>query len=161
MVEQTFLSTLESSALSSTIRQSVWLYPSIEIIHILGFAILVGASILFDLRLLGFAKRIPLLDVTAYFTKWALTSFILVLVSGGILFAINAVSLASNQAFILKMVLLVAVALNASVFHFYSSKRMPQWNMNTPSPLPAKLAGLVSIILWVSILAAGRLIAYY
>lgn len=161
MMEQSFLHALESSALASSIRQSVWLYPTVEILHILGFAILVGAAILFDLRLVGFAKRIPVVDVAAYFKKWAFTSFMLVLISGGILFVINAVSLASNQAFILKMVLLLAAAINAVVFQLYSSKRMPQWNKDTPSPLPAKLAGIFSMILWVSILAAGRLIAYF
>lgn len=151
---------IESSAVATMIRQSIWLYPAVEIVHIFGFCLLVGSAVLFDLRLLGFANQFPLKKASSYMTIWAVISGILVIVSGVILFIVNAVSLVSNPAFIIKLVLLALAAANALFFHFFTARTIDQWNESVKTPGTVKLAGMISIVLWIGIIAAGRFIAY-
>ena len=160
MSDQSLLQWLESSALSTLFRQSALLYPSVEIIHIAGFAVLVGSAVLFDLRLLGLARKIPVTDSIRHFLFWARVGFLLALLSGGILFMVNAVSLASNAAFRVKLVLILFAGLNAAIFHFHTRRTVDSWDVNTPPPAKARAAGIVSILLWISVIACGRLIAY-
>jgi len=160
MSEESLLQWLEASALSTYIRQSVWLYPSVEIVHIAGFAVLVGSALLFDLRLLGLARKIPVTESIRHFLFWARAGFLLALLSGGILFMVSAESLASNAAFRIKMLLILLAGLNAAFFHFHTRKTVDSWDVNTPPPAKARAAGIVSILLWISVIACGRLIAY-
>lgn len=159
-VSGTLLHWLESSAVATFFRQSLWMYPVVEIVHITSFSILVGAAVLFDLRLLGFSRKLPVADCLRYFAVWARASFLLILPSGFILFMVDATSMASNSAFLLKMVLIGLALLNAWVFHRYTFKSANSWDVDVHPPLKAKLAGFISILLWVSVISCGRLIAY-
>ncbi|MBG6236174.1 hypothetical protein IWX76_002755 [Pedobacter sp. CAN_A7] len=141
------LSFLENSAWALAIRQSLWLYPALEIIHILGIVMLVGGAIFFDLRLLGLAKNLPLPSLSAYLLPLSRRGLLLVIPSGILLFLTNAETLGVDPTFWLKMLLLVIAALNALVFHRFQL-------------LPVKLTALVSIFAWIAIIACGRLLAY-
>jgi len=154
------LTWLESSSAALFIRQSVWLYPIVEIVHIAGFAVLVGAAVLFDVRLLGFSKTLPVNECVRYLAFWARLSFLAVLPSGFILFMVDATGMASNPVFQLKLVLIGAAILNAMIFHRFTLKYVYQWNVNQPAPAAAKMAGTISIFLWLAVISCGRLIAY-
>lgn len=154
------LSWLESSSLAMHVRESVWFYPIVEIVHIAGFSILVGAVVLFDLRLLGFSKKLPVKDCMRYLIFWAKVSFAAVLSSGFILFMVDATVLASNPAFLLKLALIGAAILNAFFFQRFTLQSVDLWNADQPSPPAAKLAGILSILLWIAVISCGRLIAY-
>ncbi len=155
-----FLQWIENTEPAIFLRQSVWLYPSVEILHIIGFAVLVGAVFLFDLRLLGMARKLPVTDCIKHFIRWALISFALVLPSGTLLFMVDATSIGMNAAFRLKLILILLAGLNAALFHLFTRKSIEEWNVDRIPPLKAKLAGIISILLWFSVIAAGRLIAY-
>jgi len=157
---ETLLGWLESSSFALFFRQSAWLYPAVEIVHIGGFAILVGAAVLYDLRLLGFSRSLSVRDVTRHLTVWARLSLLAVIPSGLILFIVDASSLASNSAFQIKLLLILAAGINAALFHRYTLKSVDSWNQDTTPPPAARIAGITSILLWFSVIACGRLIAY-
>ena len=73
---------LASTPLSQAMRGSLWLYPVVETVHIAGFAVLVGAVALFDLRVLGCARTLPVRALGRHLLRWALASLLLVLPAG-------------------------------------------------------------------------------
>lgn len=160
IISGAFLNWLESSAMATFFRQSLWMYPAVEIVHITSFSILVGTVVLFDLRLLGFSRSLPVTDCLRYVNVLARSSFLLILPSGLILFMGEATSLASNGAFLIKMLLIGLALVNAWIFHRTILKSANAWNVDVHPPLKAKFAGVLSILLWVSVISCGRLIAY-
>ncbi|WP_241083881.1 DUF6644 family protein [Pseudomonas viridiflava] len=78
---------LEASPLAQAMREEIWLYPIMEVVHIVGFAVLVGSVILFDLRLLGFSKDIPITALARHLLVWALAALLLIVPAGLMMFA--------------------------------------------------------------------------
>lgn len=152
-----FLQWLENSSWASMIRQSLWLYPVLEVIHITGIVVLTGAAILFDLRLLGFSKTVPMKLLARHLLSWSKRGLILVIPSGFLLFITNAQALAVDPVFWLKMSLIAMAGINALVFHKISFRKHDGSN---DASAYMKLAGLMSIILWISVITCGRLLAY-
>ncbi|MBP2314043.1 DUF6644 family protein [Azospirillum soli] len=156
-----WLVALETSPLGDTLRQSIWLYPLVEIAHILGLALLVGSIVAFDLRLMG--ARAPLLPADALsrlLLPISVTGFALAVPTGILLFIAEATALVRNPAFLVKMALLVLALVNIAVFHSLAGHAMAAWSLADRPPRAARLAGAASLTLWVAILACGRLIAY-
>jgi hypothetical protein len=149
---------LENTSWAVTIRQSLWLFPGLEIIHITGIVILVGAAILFDLRLLGFSRNLPVVDLAHHLLTWSKRALILVIPSGVLLFITNADAIGRDPTFWLKMLLLASAGLNALIFHRFTF-RSP-WPQPERVPWKAKAAALFSIGAWLAIIACGRLLAY-
>lgn len=149
---------IEDSALASTIRASSWLYPFLEIIHILGIVLLVGAAFLFDLRLLGLSKKLPVLDLAGHLLPWSRRGLYLIIPSGLLLFSTNAVALASDSVFHVKLIMLVVGGLNAGFFHRFLAPFASEWHGNTPQT--AKTVAVCSIMIWVVVIVCGRLLAY-
>src|SRR5690606_40087048 len=88
---------LERSALATYVRHSHLLYPVIETVHILGFVCLAGSALLFDFRLLGISRKIPVTDLARHLLPWARRSLLLVVPSGVVLFMTQATSLSHNS----------------------------------------------------------------
>ncbi len=151
---------LETSALAEAMRQWTWLYPGVEIVHIVGFVVLVGAAIMFDLRLLGVSPGLPVMGLERHLLRAARASVALVVPSGILMFTAHATEMADNPAFRLKMVLLVAALLNAALFHRAPFRSVAAWNLHRPAPRTARAAAVVSLVLWVSVITCGRLLAY-
>ena len=155
-----FLIWLEATPVAGFMRQSPWSYPIAETAHILGFVLLIGAAAMFDLRLLGWTPRLPVADLARHLLPWSHVGLAVAVVSGGLLFAADPVAPWFNTVFRAKMALLVIAGLNAAVFHGRVFRSVVTWNRFAPAPWPAKAAAMVSLTLWVSIAALGRLIAY-
>jgi Family of unknown function (DUF6644) len=156
----TALQWLEDSSLAAAIRQSLWLYPGIEIVHITGIVILVGPALIFDLRLLGFAKKIPVPVLADYLLSWSRRGLFLVIPSGLLLFITNATTLAYDPVFWLKMTLLVVAGLNALFFHRFTLIKISSPGESYKVRAPGIGAAIVSIVSWIAIIACGRLLAY-
>jgi len=154
------LAWLGTTALSRAMRQNAWLYPIVEIVHILGFAVLVGSVVLFDLRVLGFARTLPVAALGRHLLRWALASLLLVVPAGLLLFSAHPGELAGNPAFQLKLVLIAAAGLNALAFHVFPYRSVAGWERELPAPRAARLHALLSILLWVGVISCGRLLAY-
>lgn len=136
---------LERSALAVALRESTWIYPSIEALHILGVALVAGAAIAFDLRLLGLGRALPLEPMARFLPRLALTAFAaLSLPTGALLFITQAVALSANPVFWTKLALLGAAGANAWLFRRGVRRQ----------------AAVVSLIAWIAVLFCGRFLAY-
>lgn len=152
-----WLQFLEHSSWAVSIRQSTWLYPFLEIIHIIGIVLLVGAAFLFDLRLLGFSKQLPIDSLERHLWWWSIRGSLLVVPSGLMLFITNASTLGYDPVFRTKMILLLTALCNALLFHRLVSQSIRH---STIIPPAAKAMAILSLLLWIAIIACGRLLAY-
>lgn len=150
---------LENSAVSTMIRQAIWLYPIIETLHILSLALLFGSIVLFDLRLLGVSRHLPVTDMARHLLPWAYMGFVVVAGTGFLLFAVDATQLVSNPAFRLKLLLIAATGINAVFFHSVPFRSVQQWNRGA-TPGIVRTIAMLSLGLWISVIICGRLIAY-
>jgi hypothetical protein len=151
---------LENTSLSATIRQSLWLYPGLEIIHIIGITLLVGAAFMFDLRLLGFSAYLPVVGLADHLLPWSRRGLALVIPSGLLLFITNALALSTDPTFWVKMALLLLAGMNVAIFHRVTFRSSATWNERVATPQSAKIAAGASIILWIAVIVFGRLLAY-
>lgn len=151
---------LETSAVAEAMRQWAWLYPIVEIVHIVGFVVLVGAAFMFDLRLLGASPALPVTAMERHLLRAARASVALVVPSGFLMFAAHATEMADNPAFRVKLALLALAALNAAAFRRRPFRSVASWDRRTPAPLSARVAAVASLVLWTGVITCGRLLAY-
>jgi uncharacterized membrane protein len=155
---------IENSSIGAAIRNSDWLFPVIEAIHVLGIVVLVGSTALFDLRLLGrgFMKQQSVSEVGKQVMPWVWASFALMFVTGVLMFSSEATKCYTSWFFRLKMLLLILAGLNAFIFQFGAYRSIANWDESTRvAPAKARVAAWVGLLLWVLIVFAGRGIAYY
>jgi hypothetical protein len=151
---------LETTGFAVAMRQWLWLYPIVEIVHIVGFVVLVGSAFMFDLRLLGLGRGLPVSAMAEHLLRWSRWSLLLVVPSGVAMFTAHATEMADNPAFRLKLVLIAAAFLNAGLFHRFPFRVVGDWDTEIAAPLHARLAGVLSLGLWTGVIACGRLLAY-
>ncbi|PYT74874.1 MAG: hypothetical protein DMG39_01635 [Acidobacteria bacterium] len=152
---------LEQTAVGAAIRESLWLFPAIETVHLLGMAALVGTVGVLDLRLLGWLmRRERVSELASRLLPWAWAGFALQVITGALLFSSEAVKVYGNPAFRLKMLLILLTGVHALVFHWIVNRDVASWDDSAVLPVKAKVSGLVSILLWVGIVAAGRFIGF-
>jgi len=151
---------LEASRLAVYIRQSYILFPVIEIVHIIGFIFLTGSAFLFDLRLLGVSRQLAVTDLARHLLVWSRRSLLIVFPSGILLFITQAKSLGTSNVFGIKLILILLAFANAFFFHRSTFRTVSKWNSMTSTPLGAKAAAVISLLLWTGVITCGRLIAY-
>jgi hypothetical protein len=151
---------IEMSALGVAMRQSLWLYPIVEIVHLTGIALLVGSIAMLDLRLLGLSNSVPVRRLAAHILPWTAASFLLIVPSGLSMFVAHAGDFIASPVFVLKLCLILAAGVNAAVFHAGVFRGAPDWDVNCMPPAAARMAAALSLLLWVSVIACGRLLAY-
>ena len=156
-----FCQWLDQSSVGTTIRQSLWLFPAIETVHLLGMAALVAAISMLDLRLLGCALRQrQVSQLAARLIPWAWMGFGVQVVTGTLLFSSEAVKMYGNPAFRLKMLLLLLAGIQALIFQMVMSRRLAAWDERAAMPVAAKAIGLSSILVWIGVVTAGRFIGF-
>jgi hypothetical protein len=156
-----FCKWLEQTSIGGAVRQSLWLFPAIETVHLLGMAALVGTVTVLDLRLLGWMlRRERVSELAGRLLPWAWAGLAVQVVTGTILFSSEAVKIYGNPAFRVKMLLLLLVGLHALIFHWTVYRDVATWDESALLPAGAKVAGGVSILLWVGIVTAGRFIGF-
>ena len=152
---------LDQTAVGAAVRESLWLFPAIETLHLLGMAALLGTVAVLDLRLLGWAMRRERVSaLVGRLLPWVWAGFAVQVVTGGLLFSSEAVKVYSNPAFRMKMLLIFLAGVHAFTFHWIIYRDVANWDDSALLPLKAKLSGFVSILLWVGIVAAGRFIGF-
>ena len=154
-----WLAALEETPLSQAIKASVWLYPAAEYLHIVGFVLLVGCAFAFDLRLLGLSRGISVRALAGHLLPWAQLGLAVIVPTGLAMFLNEPIMMAANPAFRVKLVLVAAGILNALSFR-WPFRGVDRWDRDVPAPLGVRLNALLSLAIWLSTLAAGRLIAY-
>ena len=149
-----FLRWLVNSPWSHLINSYEWIFPAIQSLHFIGFALSIGTIAIVDLRLLGFGmRRQQPADLAADLKPWTLAGIAVMLITGPLMFSTDAVGYHYNPSFQFKMVCL-ALAL---LFHFTIHQRAVR--RGAPAVL-AKLSGALSLLLWTGVVAAGRMIAF-
>lgn len=159
------LGALEASGLGEAMRQWLWLYPSVEIVHLVGIALLFGSVAVLDLRLLGLSRHIPVRTLARHVLPWTAASFVLIVPSGLAMFTAHATEFIQSDVFVLKLMLILAAGLNAALFHAVTFRTADVWDSEEmrklPPPPSARLAGAVSLLVWIAVIACGRLLAYF
>lgn len=161
--ETPFFERLDNTWIGSSVRDSNWLFPVIESIHVVGIVFLVGASVLLDLRLLnrGYLRDRPVSEVSARLLPVMWTAFGVMLVTGALMLLSESWQCYTSIAFRTKMSLLLAVGAYVLFFYFAAYRKMRVWENDAVAPPSARAVAWVSMILWVGIVFAGRFIAYW
>jgi len=154
------LGPLEASSLAHAMRTWLWLYPSVEIVHIAGFSILFGSVAMFDLRLLGTSRSLSVRGLARHLLPWTLASLVLVVPSGLAMFSAHAGDFIGNPAFLAKMTLISLAACNALAFHVGVYGSVKNWDRDVATPVGARLHAVASLALWLGVISCGRLLAY-
>lgn len=141
-------------------KGSAHVYPVANVAHVLGAIMLVGGIGIIDLRVIGLWRRLPLVALSAALTPVAVAGLALQAGSGLVLFAADGEALARSWVFHAKLVLLALALANAAAFRLYWRRAARRGGGDAPR-LPARLLAFASLAVWITIVAGGRLIAYY
>jgi hypothetical protein len=150
---------LQESALGHLMRSSPSLYPAVEILHILGFIVLVGSILALDVRLLGLGRAIPIKPMAQLLLPLSRFGFLLAIVMGFLLFSADAAHVVRNPAFQAKLLLIAAALVNVVIAHAGPWRRVALWGGEASGG--AKVTALLSLLIWLGAVCAGRLIAYF
>lgn len=156
-----FCEWLASTPTSQVIQNVSWIIPAVQSVHITCIAIVMGSVALIDLRLLGITGRShSIAGLTNRLLPWVWVSLVILFFSGAILIIGEPVRSLENPAFQAKMLMLLCVA--AMTFHFQTMLRgdVAFWELSPARRGTAKATAVVSLLLWVGIVFAGRWIAY-
>ena len=143
----------------ATLMRSIWMWPIAESFHFLGLSLLVGTILLFDLRLLGVARRIPI-GALHRLVPWGLLGYGLNVVSGFLFLMTEPDQYIYNPAFQFKVLFMALAGLNAGAFYLTFYRRATA-SGTLDAPPTAKFIAAVSLCLWLGVIVAGRLITFY
>jgi len=158
---QAFCEWLENTVVGQYISGSTWAFPTIESIHVFALVIVVGTIAIVDLRLVSVASRnrsVSELSNDVLPLTWA--SFGLAALTGFLMFSSKATQYLDNWPFRLKILLLAAAGLNMLIFHVLTYRSVHEWDNRSSPPAAAKVAGLLSLVFWVGVIAFGRWIGF-
>lgn len=153
--------TIEHSAFSAAIRQSIWLYPVANVGHIVALVVFAGAIAMMEARLLGAFPATapgPLMKGARHVAIAALCALA---ATGLLLFCAEAGHLVVNPVFRLKMVLVGVGLLNVLVYELAARRVVEALPAGARMPKSARTAGLLSSAVWIAVAACGRAIAYF
>ena len=154
-----FFSWLESSKLALWIGESLWGYPIALTCHAVGMAIMVGLVAVVDLRVAGFFKVVSMDSIRKALTV-AWWGFALNVASGFSLFSSQATYFITHKAFIVKLIAIILAAINAYMLQRMLRANSTSWDANGVATGKAKMLAISSLLLWLTAVIAGRLIAY-
>jgi hypothetical protein len=152
---------VEASPLGTALRESRYGFPTLIIVHLSGLLVTVGTVSLWDLRLLGVSLRAtPVSRVGKALLPWTWAGFSVMVLSGSALVSMEAARLYPNTAFRMKLVLLVLAFINMLTFHWTIYRGVASWDKDAAAPLRARVAGAISLVVWLGLITAGRTIGY-
>src|SRR5271165_6480209 len=145
---------------SIALHESLYAYTWIETAHVIGITLFVGTIAMVDLRLLGVAfRRTPVSVMNSRILPWTIVGFVLMIVTGALLFYAIPVRSFHSLWFRAKLVLMLVAAINIFVFHSRVERDRPLWDRRAP-PIGARISALVSLAAWAGVIVTGRMIAY-
>ena len=146
---------------SVALHESLYMYPLVESAHVLTLCLFLGMAIMFDLRLLGVTlTAVPMTEIRKRLGPWMAGGFVVMVITGVLLFYAIPVRSYQSLWFRIKVVALILAGLNAFVFHSGVDRRVAEWDRERVPPPAARRAGAASLMLWAVIVVAGRMIAY-
>ncbi len=153
------LQSLQDSQFASIIRGGTLVYPWVNTLHVIGIALLVGSTLAFDARLLGFGKAVSVDGASSLLMPFMVFGLTLAILTGFPLFASDAVSLSRNSLMLAKLILALLGVVNAIAFRLLWTVHLKRWDAETPSF--GRMQAIASVAIWLSVAALGRLVAYF
>lgn len=135
------------------------LFGAIATVHLIGVGLLFGSVFLLDLRLLGCSRDIPVRRLTTHIAPWSLLSFVLIVPSGLLMFLARAPGLLGSRLFLIKMTLVMLGGVNAAIYYTAVFGKAADWDTERMPPPAARIAAGLSLLIWVSVLTCGSLLA--
>jgi len=155
------LTALQNLEPVAALRASRWVYPLVNSAHIVGIALLFGAILPLDLRLLGAWRGVPLPLLARVLLPVAMAGLALAAATGFMMFAVSATKYAATPVFLAKLGLIAAAVANALLLRLapaWTLARVP--DLDAPPAARLKLAAGLSLALWLAVILCGRFIAY-
>jgi hypothetical protein len=154
------LEALEQTAPALWIAESTWAFPALEVVHIFAISMVFGTIAIIDLRLLGLAStKRAYTEMARELLPWTWAGFFAAAICGSILILSRPTGYFENEDFRLKFVCMGLAGLNMLVFQFITSKNVASWDRGEP-PIAAKLAGVLSILLWIGVVYFARMTGF-
>lgn len=155
------LQAVHDSGLATSIRESLYLFPFLEAIHVIALTLVFGTIMVVDLRLLGFASASRTYDrVSADMLKLTWIAFAVAAVTGTLMFTTNARVYYENPFFRAKFVLMALAGLNMLVFQLTAARRSAVWGEDGKAPTAGRVAAVLSLALWVLVIGMGRTVGF-
>jgi len=155
-----FFAGLEATSVGTAIRESTWLFPTIETVHVFAITLVLGSILIVDLRLLNLTSRNrSVTELTREVLPVTWVAFALAALSGGLLFTSSAVKYTQNLPFKVKMLLVILAGANMLVFQLHTYRNVSSWDRSAP-PTGARVAGALSLGLWFTVMSLGRWIGF-
>ena len=150
---------LKSTSLAE-LMHTQWAWPIAESFHFFGLSLLMGTVGLFDLRLLGFAKRIPLAALHRLI-PWGITGYVINVLSGISFFTAEPDQYLYNPSFQIKMVFMSLAGINVLLFYLTMFRKVRTCGPGENAPLPARIMGGASLAFWIGVMSCGRLLTFF
>ena len=154
------VSTFAGATSVRAFMRTAWGWPAAESLHFIGLSLLVGTIFVFDLRLLGIGRRIPI-GALHRLIPWGLAGWVLTLATGMLFLLAEPDQYVYNPAFHFKVLFMVLAGLNASLFYLMPYRRTTAAGAPADAPRSAQVIAAASIVLWLSVIIAGRLLTFY
>lgn len=156
-----FLQLLHDSQFGTDLRESLYAFPIIEGIHLIGLAVSIGLIAFTDLRLIGaFLRNVPVEEILHHLRPWMLGGFAVTFITGFLLIWAEGPRIYRIPVFPVKLVFIALAGLNAFWFEFKYGRRVAEWGNRAELPRGVRLAGWASLISWSAVVICGRLIPY-
>jgi hypothetical protein len=153
-----FCEWLQATPVAVSISET-W-FPAVESVHVIALSLVAGTIFIVDLRLLGLSTpSLGLRYLAERVTPWTWRAFVLAAITGSLLFAANATTYYSNVPFRIKLVLLALAGINMAYFQLVTFRKVAEWDTGRPAGA-ARLAGVVSLVLWTGVIISGRWIGF-
>ena len=152
---------INDTSFSGAVRDSFWVFPSIETVHVLAIVIVLGSITRLDMRLMGLVWRDrPVTEVCGEMLPWTWTGFTIAVVFGLMLWASKPFDYFGVAFFDAKMLLILFAGINMLLFQFGVYKSVDRWDRDPIPPVAARIAGGVSMAFWLCVVVCGRLIGF-
>jgi len=152
--------TLSSADAVSALMRTSWAWPVCETLHFTGLCFLFGTIGIFDLRLLGVAKRVPIAALHRL-VPWGVAGYLVNVTTGSMFLLTEPDQYVFNTAFHFKMLFMALAGLNVAMFYLRVFREIRPIGAGGDLPRAAKLAGGASLLLWVGVMVCGRLLTFY
>jgi hypothetical protein len=152
---------LHETPMADEIRNSVWLFPAFESIHVVAIVFVVGSITRVDLRLMGLIqKHRPVTALSEEMLPYTWAGFAVATLFGLLLWSSKPLVYLGIAYFDVKMVLIILAGLNMLYFQFVTFKKVAEWDYAALPPWSVRLAGTLSLVFWVGVVTCGRFIGF-
>ena len=147
--------------ISEHIRTDYFWFPFFESVHVIAISLVVGSIFVVDLRLLGItSRRKPVTELAREVLPWTWGAFVIAVFAGTMMFISKSTNYFADDYFRYKMLCILLAGINMAIFHVFTYRNVAQWDRDVPTLLGAKIAGVLSMVFWITVVFCGRWIGF-